>query len=514
MNKCVQNSAVKTAIFMAILTLMSKLLGFVREMVLANYFGTSYVVDAYVMATTILSVMFGGIIVAISTAYMPILSNIMENEGDLLGEKFTSQVINFFIIVGAIISFVGILFSDNIVEIFATGFQGETANLASSFVKVIFLYIIFYAISVILEAYLQYKGTFLPQIISGYFISISMIVAIIFSAYTREYYLPFGILMGYIIRCLIVWYIAKKQGFTYYKSMELGHKTKEIVKLAFPVFIGSYITYINMFIDKTLASRLAEGSIAALNYASLLNSMIISVTITVLATIIYPKLTQASALKKRQRFNGIIKKGFNIVIILGIPFSLGAILFSSQIIEILFERGQFNEVATLMTSSAFSCYAIGMFFMAANEFLVKVYYSMKDMKTPMIFGGISVIINIVLNLILIKSYAHMGLALASSFAAISNSLMLILGIKIKYRKLDIIESKIKLFKVIFSAIIAVGLSYFINNFFTDVFIKEVQVSLSIIFAIVIYLCELKIFNIEELQYIFSVLNIRDNNNKG
>ena len=110
--------------------------------------------------------------------------------------------------------------------------------------------------------------------------------------------------------------------------------------------------YINQFVDKTLASRLVEGSISALNYASLLNNVIIDITITILATIIYPKLTQANSLKQYDRFNELVYKGFNVVVIIS-PFSLGAMVYSNQVVQIIYERGAFDITATAMTSSAF-----------------------------------------------------------------------------------------------------------------------------------------------------------------
>lgn len=346
-------TAAQTAVLMSILTLGSKLIGFIREMVMSNYFGTSYVTDAYVMAFTILSVLFGGIITAISTAYLPVFSRISESEGKLEGDRFTSEIVNILLAISVVISLIGIFFSDQIIAVFASGFQGETAKLASFFVKVLFSYVIFSSTAAILEAYLQYKGTFLPQIISGYFVSMCTIVAIIISAYTSYYYLAFGMVIGYILRLITMTIIARSRDYKYTLTFRYINNVREIAFLAIPTFIGSYMQYINQFVDKTLASRLVEGSISALNYASLLNNVIIDITITILATIIYPKLTQANSLKQYDRFNELVYKGFNVVVIISLPFSLGAMVYSNQVVQIIYERGAFDITATAMTSSAF-----------------------------------------------------------------------------------------------------------------------------------------------------------------
>ena len=161
-------TAAQTAALMAILTLISKAFGFVREMVMANFFGTTYITDAYVMAFAIPMIIFGGIFGSVATAYMPLFSRISENEGEKAGSKFTSEVINLLLIVSIFAAIIGIIFSDQIVSLFASGFSGETARLTSFFTKVTFCYILFTSIAGILEEYLQYKGTFLVQIVLGY----------------------------------------------------------------------------------------------------------------------------------------------------------------------------------------------------------------------------------------------------------------------------------------------------------------------------------------------------------
>lgn len=359
----------------------------------------------------------------------------------------------------------------------------------------------------------------MPQIISGYFVSMCTIVAIIISAYTSYYYLAFGMVIGYILRLITMTIIARSRDYKYTLTFRYINNVREIAFLAIPTFIGSYMQYINQFVDKTLASRLVEGSISALNYASLLNNVIIDITITILATIIYPKLTQANSLKQYDRFNELVYKGFNVVVIISLPFSLGAMVYSNQVVQIIYERGAFDITATAMTSSAFFYYSIGLLFMANSSLLTKVYYSMRDMKRPMIFAGTGVIINIVLNLILVQYMAHNGLALATSIAAFINLFLLWTGIRRQYKHVRIIESKSKIIKIIISAIAAVGSSYIVYSLFIlplsyIIVMRTVQLCLAVIVAILIYLILLKFFKIKELELLralFSRVSYKGNN---
>jgi putative peptidoglycan lipid II flippase len=475
-------------------------------MVMANYFGTSYVTDAYVMAITIPTIIFGGVLTAISTSFIPAFSNTVENSGMEEGNRFTSQVINIMVILSLISAVFGIVFSDVIVKIFASGFHGETARLTSFFVKITFCYIFFSSISGLLESFLQYKGSFLPPIVTGYLLSGCTIVMIVICAYTNHYYLAYGMLAGHGLRFLIMSLVAKRRKFGYRLTLQLNDRVKNIFIMAFPVFIGSSMLQINNFVDKTLASGLKEGSVSALNYAGLLNAMIMAMTITIMTTIIYPKLTKAYSLKDTDQFNFMLEKGFNIVIIVGLPCSLGAMYYSNQVVQIVYERGAFDSVATAMTGSAFLFYIAGLTFNSLNELLTRAYYSMHNMKTPMLCASVNVLLNITLNLILIRPMAHNGLALSTSIAGLCNFLLLYYGLKKKYPDIRILKSKRKLGKVMVASLIAVGGSALSYHFIilpmaSILYMRFVQLFLAVLVAIVIYYIMLKILKIEEIDFV-------------
>lgn len=501
-----KRTAAQTAVLMAILTLISKFFGFVREMVMANFFGTTYITDAYVMAFAIPMIIFGGVFGAVATAYMPLFSKVTENEGERAGSRFTSEVINLLVIVSLCAAVIGIAFSDQIVSVFASGFSGETAKLTSFFTKITFCYILFTSVAGILEAYLQYKGTFLVQIILGYAQNIIVIGVIVVSAFTSHYYLAAGWLFAHMTRVLILLYFAKKREYHYSMRFKVNETVKRIVVIALPVFIASGIMQINTFVDKTLASGLVEGSVAALNYGMILVGLITGMTISILTTILYPKLNQANSLQDYDRFSDMIGTGMSLVAIVAIPCSLGAMVYSEQIVQIVYERGVFDPVATSMTGTAFFYYSMGLLFMSLNDLMIRAYYSMHDMRTPMIFAGIGVIINIVLNLILVQFMALGGLALATSISYMATTVMLFAGMKKRYPHIVLMRSKMKLLKIAVSAIVAVGSSYLVYIFgvmpMADViYMRVVQLGIPVVVAFVVYFGLLVVFEVEELGMI-------------
>lgn len=496
-----------TLFFMVIMTLISKLLGFIRETVIANFYGTSYIVDSYVMAVAIPSILFGGIFAAIATAYMPTLSTVQETEGKIKANRFTSQIINVILILSIIVSVIGFVFSDQIVAIFASGFTGKTAALTSFYIKISFTYVIFTSLSSILDAYMQYEGSYLKPIVSGYFYNAAIILFVVISAMTSHYLLAFGILAGAILRLIFIGVSARKKGFVYSLDFSINESVRKILHLAVPVFIGTYILQINSFVDKTLASRLPVGSVSALNYGMILITLITGLTVSVLVTMIYPKLTRANTNENLEYFNDIVEKGVGITAIITIPFTFGIIAFNSAVVQIVYERGAFDPNATNMTSGAFLFYGIGLSFFAMNELLTKVFYSIRNTKAPIVCSGVSVIINIGLNLMLVDIMGHRGLALATSIAAMANTIMLLSWIQKAYPHIRINRSKRKLIKIVIAAFISVLIAYLVNLvLISNVWMpRMLYLLIDISIAGLIYLLLLKLFKIEEAHYIYHLI---------
>jgi putative peptidoglycan lipid II flippase len=504
-------TAAKTAALMAALTLGSKLLGFLREIFMASFFGTSYITDAYVMASAIPGILFAGVFGAVSVAYMPILSKTVEEKGIQEGNKFTSETITLTTLIAIVSAVVGILFSDLIVSLFARGFVGETAELTSFYVKITFSFVIFTGITGLLNAYQQYRGSFLRPIIAGYFQSGSILIFIIVSAYTTHYLLAFGWLIGSALYTIVTGYFAKKAGFSYRLTGNFGPTAKHIMVLALPVFLGSTISQINTFVDKMLASGLPEGSVAALNYSNLLIGLITALTITVINTIIYPRLTQAVAKGDMERFSKSIATGINIIVIIAVPFSLGAMLYSDVFVQIVYERGAFSAASTALTGPAFFYYAIGLTFAALNSLLVHSYYAMHNMKTPVVCGAVGAVVNITLNLLLVGVMAHRGLALATSVAAIVNTILLAHLLRRQYPEVKTVESQQKLGKIITSAFGAVGASWFVWEGMRMLFEsgpRTLFLGMAVLVAGLVYLLLLKVFKVSELELLRGILKFR------
>lgn len=503
-------TAAKTAILMAVLLLFSKCIGFVREMVMAAFFGTSYITDAYVMAQSIPNMLFAGIFGAVATGYIPLLSDYMENCSQEEGNSFTSRVINILLVISALSALVGLLFSDQLTALMAKGFTGETAILTSRYLKITFTYTAFSAAAGILEAYLQYKKTFIPQIIIGYSQSAILIVTIIVSAYTDCYFLAFGLLIAYIVRLILMYIMARKREYRYsLRGGSYGKVFRQIMPLAIPVFIGHTTSQINMFVDKYLASSLVTGSVAALNYANLLNTTIMTLSTAIINTIIYPRISQANASGNKNSVIAMSQTGVALNMLVALPFSLGAICYSGEIVQIIFERGAFDGAATELTCGAYRFYSVGMVFMALNSLLTSIHYSLKDTRRPMYFAAVSVAVNIAVNLMLVNGMQQRGLALATSIAAIVNAVLLYIGLR-KFHEVEVISSWGKVGKIALASCTSVGVSYLCyRGLVAAIWMpRMVYLGLAVCVAVTIYFVLLKAFKVDELKILLSVAKRR------
>ena len=490
----------QTAVLMACLTIGSKLIGFVRELVLANAYGTSMVMDAYDMAQSIPGIVLGGILGAIGTAYTPIFSELTEKNDAEAGRRFTNQIATFTIFLASVVAILGIIFSDQLVQLFAGGFEPEKAALTSFYLKIVFIFSAVTSVLNISEAYLNYYDRFLQPILSGYLNSIALIAVAAFSAHTDHHFLVFGLLIGAALQLGGNLIAAGRIGYRYWIDWEVGSAIRRVFLLALPVFIGSSVSSINGMVDKMVAATLPDGSIAALGYAARICVVLILLPGSIISTIFYPKVTKAGNLGDWEGFSTATKKSFTVDLMLTLPISMGAVVFADEVIQVIFERGAFDISSTLLTAGAFRFYSFRIVFDALTILLTSVFNAVQEMKTPVICGICGIAVNITLDLLLVRPMQHEGLALASSVAALVQFAILMWFMKKKHAQWKIFPSLRKTSLIVMATVLAVLAAVFVYRIAALVWMPRMAyLGLAVIAAIVIYLLLLKLFRIEEVE---------------
>lgn len=424
------NKVAKNTLILMIITIISKILGFIRELVLGGIYGTTFYSDAYIVAMNIPGTLFSLIGIALSTTFIPLY---YENSKSIKeSNKFVNNIFNITLILSAILALLVFVFANQVVKIFAIGFNGDTFKLTVEFTKIIIVGALFMGTSSIFTSFLQAKENFTVPGLVGIPFNIIIIIAIILSSKISIYILPIGTVIAMLSRLLFQMPSLFKYGYRYKFTIGLKEDyIKKVIWLVGPVFIGVAVNQINTMVDRTLASTLLEGSISALNYANRLNSFVMGLFIMSIGTVIYPILSKLSANSDKESFIKTVYKSVNIVTLLVIPISIGAMVLATPIVSLLFERGAFDSRATDITAKALVFYSIGMVGFGLRDILGKVFYSLQDTKTPMINGAIAIGMNIILNLILVKFMGHAGLAFATSISAIACIFILFKSLKKK-----------------------------------------------------------------------------------
>lgn len=502
----------QSAAMIAIFTLISKFLGFLREVLIASKYGSGYETDTYFVAMTATVIIMTTIGASLNTTLIPIFTEIEEKKGRQGKLKFLNNVLNVVFFITVILAILGFFFSPVIIKILAKGFTGKQFDLAVKLNRIGLPIIIFLGFTYAFSGYLNSSEIFGPPAIMG--IPYNLVFIIFLFTFAKKGYIE-GLMLASVVAASTQFLIQvpaiKHQGYKYSLDIDLNDKYLEkSLLLVLPVVIGSAVQQINTVIDKTLASSLVEGSISALTYASRINDLIISVFVMAITTVIFPMLSKAFSQDDEVQVRKIMGEGINIILIITVPATIGILILAKPMVRIFFQRGAFSEVATQMTSSALIFYSLGLVGSSLRLMLNKVYYSFQDTKTPMINGAIAVGLNIVLNLILIRYMAHAGLALATSISATFTTLLLFLDLRKKIGPMGLKKYLICFAKTLFASIImgivVYGLFYGLMPLLPNKKIIElIGLLVSVAIGALIYFLLCCILRVKEIRILLSTL---------
>lgn len=502
----------KATIGLMFITIISKILGFFKEMVLVSSYGASMITDSYITAMNIPIAIFSTIGVALATTFIPLFYEVSNNDGDEVALNFANNVFNIVIILSIILSVLSFAFAEPLVKLFAMKFEGEKLRLAIEFTKIMIFGMVFIGLTNVTKSWLNIKGNFKTPGMSILPYNIVIIISIIFSIGRDEKILAIGTLLAMISQFVFQYPASKKSGFKYKFYINIKDKyIKKMIILIFPVFIGVGVNQLNTVIDRSLASTLGDGIITVLSSANRLNIFIQAIFIATIVSVIYPTLSKLAIKENKEEFYDGIRKSMNTVTILIIPISVGAIILAEPVVRVVFERGKFDSNATALTSSALIAYSIGMIGFALRDVLNKVFYSIKDTRSPMINGALSMLINIILNIILMKNLGHIGLALATSISSIICIILMFNSLKKKIPYFGQDKIVKTLFKTLLSAICMGIVTKLTQIFFTRTigvgFIQDIVIlGICTLVGFISYTLVLLILKVDELSIIFDIIN--------
>lgn len=496
----------KTAILLMLITILSKIFGFARDIILSYFYGASNISDAYLISLTIPSVIFSFIGVGISTGYIPMYSKIESGYGENKANEYTNNLINILLVLCTVIVVFGLLFTDQIVKIFASGFEGKTLDIAIRFTKISLIGIYFTALTYVSKPFLQLKENYIMPALVGFPLNFITILSIFLSSKTDIIVLSIGSVLATISQFLMLLPFMYKQEYRYKFKLNIKDKfIKSMAIIALPVIIGTSVNQINTLVDRTLASTLAVGGISALNYANKLNGFIQGIFVMSIATVLYPTISKMAAEDNMDGLKKSVSEAITSISLLVMPATIGSIIFSGPVVSLLFGRGAFDTSAINMTSSALLFYSIGMIGFGLREVLSRAFYSLQDTKTPMINASIGVGLNIILNFILSQYLGIGGLALATSISAIITTILLFISLRKKIGPFGIKQIGISFIKIIFASLLMGTLAKLSFNYLDSHLSQNISLLLAISIGAVSYFGIIYFMKIKDVDIIVGAI---------
>lgn len=462
----------RTALAVMIMTVLSKFVGFTREMVLSYVYGASGTTDAYLISQTIPTVIFSFVSTGIATGFVPMYSRILGARGRLEADRYTSNLSNALVLMAAIIVVFVLVLTQPVVKLFASGFTGETLSLAVKLTRISIFAVCFTGLVDVFLGYLRLHGSFVVPGLVSFPFSFAIILSLFISARTSIYVLGVGSVVATASQLVLCIPFLRKMGYTHRPILDFQDRyIKEMIFIVLPVIVGTAVNEINILVDRTLASQIAVGGISALNYAKRLNGFVQGLFVVSVTTVLYPIISKMAAEGNLRGLKAYLSEAMSMVNLFVIPATVGAMIFAQEIVTLLFGRGAFSVEAVHMTGSALFYYSLGMIAFGLRDVLTRAFYALQDTRTPMINASIAVITNIVLNIVLARFLGIGGLALATSISGIISALLIFITLRKKIGPFGLKEIT-KSFAKIASASIVMGLIAYGGFMFLRQFVSQ------------------------------------------
>ena len=422
---------VKAAGFLMGAQLVSRLLGFLRESLIANFYGQSPATDAYNAAFILPDLLYwllvGGVL---SAAFIPVFSEYIAKENEDEGWRVVSSVVNIIVLTLGILILVGLFFTPQFIRLMVPGFE-ETGNmgLAINLTRLLLIQPLFMAFSGLIMGVLNSYKIFWPSALgtvlyNGCVIFFGTILA---NPAKPESISGFavGVVVGAFASFAVQIPALRKVGVRYYPVIDWHHPgVRRIGALAVPIIISYSLNQIQVAVNNNFGSSLFPGSITAVWYSYRLFQLPVGIFALAIAVATFPTLTEQAALKQWNKFRETISQAIRMVIFITLPISVGMIVLRFPLIRVLFQHGQFTAQDTKTMAIPLFYFAVGISSQAVIQILPRAFYALQDTWTPVILGIIAMVVNIIAMVLLIGPLAHGGLAFATTIAAFVNMILL------------------------------------------------------------------------------------------
>ncbi len=399
--------------------IVSKLLGFTRDIVIAAFYGAARVTDAFLVAQSLSMTFIGTVGNALGTSVLPVVTELRVRGKRDEVRVVASTVLNLALGISAALGLLGALLAGPFTRLAATGLSPEAMALAARLARVLFVAYILVGAGTVLGLLLNSLKEFAIPALNPVILNIATIAGIAWLARGLGIYaVAYGFAAGALVQFGLQALWLRRGGLPPGLAFDLGHPAvRRVLALAIPVLAGSIIGGLYTLVDNRLASHLPEGSISAKTYGLKLVMLPVGILVAGVSTVIFPTLSERAAKRDQAGLADMIAFGIRTVGLITIPAAVGLAVLRVPIVRVLFQRGAWDERASLMTAAVVLYYALGIFALTVGPVPARAFQGMQDMVTPLAVGAAQAAVNIALDLALVGRLGLVGLAVANVLAS-------------------------------------------------------------------------------------------------
>lgn len=420
---------------MSVAVFFSRILGLIREQVLAGLFGAGYAIDAFVVAFRIPNLLRDLFAEgALSAAFVTVFSQYDQRRGPASAWRLANNVIVCFSLLVGGISLAGIFFAPQLVGLMAPDFALEPGKLelTAAMTRIMFPFLLLICLAAVAMGILNTKGKFfVPALASSFFnlgtIGVGVSLALILPRFGVPAIegMAWGALVGGLMQLLVQTPLLKRVGYRpQFVCAWRDEGLRQIFKLMLPAVVGLSASQINIFINTFYASSCPQGSISWLNYAYRLVHLPQGLFGVALSVATLPVVSRFAAHRDLPAIKGAFTSSLGLAMLLTIPAAAGLIALAEPISAVIFQHGRFTAWDTQQTAQALTLYALGLFAFAGVKILVPVFYALNDTRIPVAGSFLTVAANLLLINLTIAALAHRAIALSTSLSLLVNFLFL------------------------------------------------------------------------------------------
>lgn len=412
-----ENRMLKSIFSATGIILLSKIVGFIKEILVASYFGTTIETDILSLSQGLISDIKYVLVQVVLTSFVAIYIGIKAND-ELKAKQFTGRVLLVFMTVAFAVVLVVIIISKPLSVILAPGFSNEQHIVLSHYIRCYApTLVLFVAISVF-NAVLSSNKIFIPGQIEGLLqSSIVIIIVLLFSHEIGIDSLYYSMFVFSVVNFLFMLLLSKKYFSVSIRKFWNDSNIKRMIVMAAPLMIGYSAVYLNQFVDKMLLSTLEAGTVTALGFAASLHNIVASFIVT-FASITFPYITDSITEKDLSKTNSLLKSILFLMLCTFLPISIVTVVCSNDIVTVVFARGAFDSSSVSITSLALLGYGFGFLPLIVKEVFSRFLYANVESKLPMRNSLISIGINIILSVILCQIIGVFGVTIATSVSSL------------------------------------------------------------------------------------------------